>query len=206
MNRLIKRIWELRASFFHTAGWHGHGRNASISASPSKPRRLHDGLHRLCWVTAPSNFRIFTPSAVQQFPCFVGQEFPVGFVHQLQLFRQSVRSLFFAASHVEAASAARIPMYCRVRFDMILLRCAQSGGSGYHAAFASASNREACLPKEFSSLLRPFRCLHSPILNTPMGKVPLRHVSIALVVDVVKCSVVWDKVGGIVVNVQSSRV
>ena len=42
---------------------------------------------------APSNLHIFTPSAVQQFLRFVGQKFPIGFVHQRKLF-QAVRSLF----------------------------------------------------------------------------------------------------------------
>ena len=39
-----------------------------------------------------------------------------------------------------------------------------------------------------------------------MRKVPLFHIGIALVVDVVKRSAAWDKVGGIVVDIQSSRV
>ena len=39
-----------------------------------------------------------------------------------------------------------------------------------------------------------------------MGKVPLLHIGIALVVNVVKRPAAWDKVGGIVVNVQSGRV
>ena len=48
--------------------------------------------------------------------------------------------------------------------------------------------------------------MRSPILDAPMLKVPLLHIGIALVVDVVKHSAARDEVGGIVVDVQSSRV
>ena len=71
---------------------------------------------------------------------------------------------------------------------------------------SDAVDGEACPPKGFSCFLRPFRCLRSPILGAPMFKVPLLHIGIALVVDVVKHSVARNEVGGIVVDVQSSRV
>ena len=101
--------------------------------------------------------------------------------------------------------------------------CARSAGSGYRGAFVPAplqnkcrrkppvreapvKHRGACPPKGFSCFLRPFHCLRSPILDAPMFKVPLLHIGVALVVDVVKHSVARDEVGGIVVDVQSSRV
>ena len=57
------------------------------SASSAKSRCLHDGFYRLYRVAAPGNLHIFTPGAVQQLLCFVGQKFPVGIIHQFQLFQ-----------------------------------------------------------------------------------------------------------------------
>ena len=59
--------------------------------------------------------------------------------------------------------------------------------------FCSCCNFNAC-------------CDFVPILNPPMFKIPLHHVGIALIINVVKCSITWYKVCGIVIYVQTSRV
>ena len=101
--------------------------------------------------------------------------------------------------------------------------CARSAGSGCPGASAPAPWQNKCRrippaqevpaghrggvpPRDHSCFVRPFRCLWRPIPGAPMGKVPLLHIGIALIVDVVERSAAGDKVGGIVVDVQPRRV
>ena len=101
--------------------------------------------------------------------------------------------------------------------------CARSAGSGCPGASAPKPSQSKCRrippaqevpaghrggvpPRDHSCFVRPFRCLWRPIPGAPMGKVPLLHIGIALVVDVVERSAAGDKVGGIVVDVQPRRV
>ena len=101
--------------------------------------------------------------------------------------------------------------------------CARSAGSGCPGASAPKPSQSKCRktlpaqevpaghrggvpPRDHSCFVRPFRCLWRPIPGAPMGKVPLLHIGIALIVDVVERSAAGDKVGGIVVDVQPRRV